>query len=55
MEKIIKKVNHGRKRKINLDNWNDFKRKQLKDSGKEYVTRKGIVVPKKSVPETVST
>lgn len=49
-----KQLNKGRKRKINISEWKDNKRKALRNSGKEYVSRKGTVVPGKVPPNNVS-
>nr|CAD7257264.1 unnamed protein product [Timema shepardi] len=45
---------NNRKRPLNVSNWQDKKRKQLKDSGKEYVSNrgKGKVIAAKTLPNT---
>lgn len=54
MEKILKKLNQGKKRQINLENWKDERRKMLRNSGKEYISRNGKVVPGKKYLKPVS-
>lgn len=51
---VLKKVNKYRKRKLNVDNWADNKRKKLKDAGKAYISRKGKQVAEIKPPEKVS-
>ncbi|KAJ4441132.1 hypothetical protein ANN_10982 [Periplaneta americana] len=48
--KRSKSLNMSRKRKINMSEWNDIKRKKLRDSGKPYNSRKGKEVPGKTLP-----
>jgi hypothetical protein len=36
----LKKLNSGRKRRINMDRWKDITRKKLKDAGKTLKTQK---------------
>lgn len=50
----IKQLNKGKKRKVNPSEWKDNKRKQLRAAGQEYMTRKGVLVPAKQAPNSVS-
>lgn len=43
-----------RKNEVNITKWKDKKRKLLRDSGKEYVSRNGKTVPGKTPPVKVS-
>ena len=48
-------LNKGRKRRTNIDEWKNVKRKTLKQHGREYITRKGVIkVVKKKHPNAVS-
>jgi hypothetical protein len=37
----LKKLNNGRKKKINMDEWKDTKTKKIKDARKAYIAWKG--------------
>ncbi|KAJ4447263.1 hypothetical protein ANN_09267 [Periplaneta americana] len=49
-----KTINKGRKHRINIDEWKDVKRKSLKEHGKEYTSRNGIVKRAKQPPNCLS-
>lgn len=50
---IIRKCNRGSKRKINAENWKDFKNKRLRNSGESYISRKGKTIQNKTAPNKV--
>jgi hypothetical protein len=37
----LKKLNKGKKRRINMDHWKGIKRENLKDAGKVHTTWRG--------------
>ena len=49
-----KRLNSGRKRKVNVNNWNDKKRKTSRDTGNPYISRNKKPVPGKLPPGEVS-
>lgn len=50
----VNRLNNGRKRKINMNDWQNIKNKNLRNSGKEYVSRSNKLVPAKTPPTVVS-
>ncbi|KAL4153058.1 hypothetical protein QTP88_000891 [Uroleucon formosanum] len=46
----VNRVISGRKRSINVDNWKNVKNKKLRNSGKEYTSRRKVIVPAKTPP-----
>ncbi|KAJ8703712.1 hypothetical protein PYW08_016966 [Mythimna loreyi] len=44
------KMNKVRKRKINMQEWKDIKRKRARDHGEEYISKRGVHVPAKIPP-----
>lgn len=50
----VKRVNNVRKRKINIGQWKDVKRKRLRDAGLQHKSRKGKLIPAKQPPTQVS-
>lgn len=50
----LKSLNKGKKRKSNITEWTDNKRRILKQAGKGYVTRKGQEKLGKQGPMLVS-
>ncbi|KAL4119072.1 hypothetical protein QTP88_011939 [Uroleucon formosanum] len=46
----VNRVISGRKRSINMDNWKNVKNKKLRNSGKEYTSRRKVIVPAKTPP-----
>lgn len=50
----VNRVISGRKRSINMDNWKNVKNKKLRNSGKEYTSRRKVIVPAKTPPNMVS-
>lgn len=50
----LKTLNKTRKRKININEWKDVKRKTLRNSGKEYEGRNMKRYPAKNQPKEVS-
>lgn len=50
----LKSLNKGKKRKANITEWKDNKRRILRQTGKGYVTRKGQEKPGKQGPLLVS-
>lgn len=49
----LKSLYKTKKRKINLEDWKDNKRKALKQSGQEYTSRSGTQRPAKRQPKEV--
>ena len=50
----IKRQNLGKKRKAHINEWKDRARKTLRDAGKPYVNRRGVLKRGKSPPKEVS-
>lgn len=51
---VIKLLNKGIQRKINIENWEKQKRKRMKNSGQEHTTYKTESVAAKDPPDMAS-
>jgi hypothetical protein len=49
-----KRLNNGKKRQINVDKWKDKKRKESRNAGMPYISKKKKPVPGKLPPTEVS-
>lgn len=47
-------LTNGRKRNINMKNWQNVKNKHFRNNGKEYVSRSNKLVPFKTPPTMIS-
>lgn len=50
----VKSQNKKLKRKVNVNEWKDIKRKRLRNAGAAHTTRKGKEIPEKPPPRKVS-
>ena len=50
---VIRKSNRGSKRKVDVENWKDFKNKRLRNSGESNISRNGKIIQNKNAPNEV--
>ena len=54
VRRALKKMNMGKKRKVNYSEWKQVKNERLMDGGLAYTGSKGVIKPARQPPNQVS-